>query len=253
MSSIIDNYRAGKSNLQDAIRTLRTNIQFAGFNGKMQTIVITSVMPHEGKSSIALYLGIAMAEMGKETVVVDADCRRPMISNYLKQRPQKGLMDVMSNETDIDSAITATSQPGLYFLDTKTLANPVEVLSSKRFREVMKSLEERFDTIIIDTPPLFSFIEAAVLAQQADGTVLVIRPGQTEIKAAQEVVEQLNKANAKIIGVVLNGVPRNDSGYYYYNSYYYRNGRRKKKKRSTSIWTKLGFKKINFKKTGKRK
>ena len=65
--------------------------------------------------------------------------------------------------------------------------------------------------------------------------------------------EQLNKANAKIIGVVLNGVPRNDSGYYYYNSYYYRNGRRKKKKRSTSIWTKLGFKKINFKKTGKRK
>lgn len=241
MSNIVEQYRTSKSGLQDAIRRLRTNIQFSSVDKPVQSIVVTSVMPHEGKSSVSAYLAIAMAETGKKTLIIDCDCRRPMIASYFKQRPPYGLTEVIAGEVLPEHAVSQTAQENLFFIDTKTLANPVEVLGSKRFADVFAGLKQSFDMIILDTPPLCSFIEAALLAREADGTVLVIRPGATEIAAAKEAVAQLEKAEARLLGVALNGVK--ESGTHYYYSRYYSDGLRKHRKKRLTLFERIGFKK----------
>lgn len=219
--NIIDQYRAERAAYKDSVRTLRTNIQFADIDNGVHTIVITSVMPSEGKSLTSITLAISMTEYGKRTLLVDADCRRPTLAGMLKQRPSVGLPQVLAGTVSLLDAIVPTAQEGLFFLDSETLANPVEVLSSKRCSELIAEMRKHFDVIIFDTPPLCSFIEAAVLSSKVDGTVLIVSPGMTDADKAVEAIGQLKKANAKILGVVLNGVP--DS---YISDYYYR---RKKK------------------------
>ena len=115
------------------------------------------------------------------------------------------------------------------------------MLGSKRFADVFARLKQSFDMIILDTPPLCSFIEAALLAREADGTVLVIRPGATEIAAAKEAVAQLEKAEARLLGVALNGVK--ESGTHYYYSRYYSDELRKRRKKRLTLFERIGFKK----------
>lgn len=215
--NIIDQYRAERAAYKDSIRTLRTNIQFADIDNGIHTIVVTSVMPSEGKSLTSATLAISMTEYGKRTLLVDADCRRPSLAGMLKQRPSVGLPQVLAGTVSLLDAIVPTAQEGLFFLDSETLANPVEVLSSKRCSDLIDEMRKHFDMIIFDTPPLCSFIEAAVLSSKVDGTVLIVSPGATDADKAIESVNQLKKANAKILGVVLNGVPDN-----YISDYYYR-------------------------------
>lgn len=215
--NIIEQYRAERAAYKDSIRTLRTNIQFADIDNGIHTIVITSVMPSEGKSLTSATLAISMTEYGKRTLLVDADCRRPSLAGMLKQRPSVGLPQVLAGTVSLLDAIVPTAQEGLFFLDSETLANPVEVLSSKRCSDLIAEMRKHFDIVIFDTPPLCSFIEAAVLSSKVDGTVLIVSPGVTDADKAVEAVNQLKKANAKIIGVALNGVPDN-----YISDYYYR-------------------------------
>ncbi len=215
--NIIEQYRAERAAYKDSIRTLRTNIQFADIDNGIHTIVITSVMPSEGKSLTSATLAISMTEYGKRTLLVDADCRRPSLAGMLKQRPSVGLPQVLAGTVSLLDAIVPTAQEGLFFLDSETLANPVEVLSSKRCSDLIAEMRKHFDIVIFDTPPLCSFIEAAVLSSKVDGTVLIVSPGVTDADKAVEAVNQLKKANAKIIGVALNGVPDN-----YISEYYYR-------------------------------
>lgn len=215
--NIIEQYRAERTAYKDSIRTLRTNIQFADIDNGIHTIVVTSVMPSEGKSLTSATLAISMTEYGKRTLLVDADCRRPSLAGMLKQRPSVGLPQVLAGSVSLLDAIVPTAQEGLFFLDSETLANPVEVLSSKRCSDLIAEMRKHFDIVIFDTPPLCSFIEAAVLSSKVDGTVLIVSPGATDAEKAVEAVSQLKKANAKILGVVLNGVPDN-----YISDYYYR-------------------------------
>lgn len=215
--NIIEQYRAERTAYKDSIRTLRTNIQFADIDNGIHTIVITSVMPSEGKSLTSATLAISMTEYGKRTLLVDADCRRPSLAGMLKQRPSVGLPQVLAGSVSLLDAIVPTAQEGLFFLDSETLANPVEVLSSRRCTDLIAEMRKHFDIVIFDTPPLCSFIEAAVLSSKVDGTVLIVSPGATDADKAVEAVDQLKKANAKILGVVLNGVPDN-----YISDYYYR-------------------------------
>ncbi len=232
MPDILNDYKNAGTVLQDAVKTLRTNIRFSSVDDPVKTIVMTSVLPHEGKSTLSIFLGIAMAEIGQKTLLIECDCRKPMLRNYFSIRPQYGLMDVLRREVTADKAVVHTPQAGLDVLSSTVLANPVEILGSERMQTMISEFKKVYDVIILDTPPLGSFIEAAVLASKADGTVLVINQGTTQMERAKAVLSQLEKAKAHVLGVVLNNVEMSSSDYYY-SDYYYRDGRKKKRKHKT--------------------
>ncbi len=204
--------------MRDAIKTLRTNISFSSMDKEIKTIVITSVTPHEGKSTLAVFLGLAMAESLQHTLLVECDLRRPMLQNYLKLRPQYSLVDVLSKRVGDDLAVMPTKVKYLDLLSAVVLANPVEILGSVRFQTLIDELKTKYDVIIFDTPPLGTFIEPAILASKSDGTVIVLQSGATDAAEAQAVVAQLEKAKARILGVVLNGVEASGGDYYYYSN-----------------------------------
>ncbi len=231
IESVIEQYKNSGTTLRDSIKTLRTNIAFSCMDEEVKTIVVTSVRPSEGKSTVSIFLGMAMAESGKKTIIVDCDFRRPMISNYTKIRTSSGLVDVLKKRITLQEAAVETGVNNLHILPTVMLPNPVEVIGSRRFENMIRELRSEYDIVIIDTPPLGSFIEAAIIASKADGTVLVLKSGFTDSSAAAEVVEQLKKAKARILGAVLNNVELS-SEEYYYSDYYYRDGKRRKKSSS---------------------
>ncbi len=216
--------------IQNAIQTLRTNIQFAGIDHAYKSIAVTSAVPSEGKSTVALLLAVSMAEAGKRTLIVDCDCRRPMIGNRLNVRPQYTWLDILAKGMPLSAVAVQTQQPNLFFLDAEPqLPHAVELIASNRFAQLMQDADAAFDVVIYDTPPLGSFIEAAVLASKVDGTLLVISTGKVNVSKEREVLEQLKKVSAHIIGAVLNGVKGNKNSDYYY--YYYNRGEKHKRKR----------------------
>lgn len=213
---------------RDAVKTLRTNIQFASIDKPIKTILITSVVPHDGKSTTALFLGISMAEEGKKTLVVETDYRRPMVARKLGVHAPKGIMAVLAGNATVEEAVEPAGMDNLYFLDAEALVvNPVELINSQKFAQLIEQLREQFDAVIFDTPPLGLFIDAALIAAQVDGTVMIFTPGRSDYRKAQQVLEQLKKANARVLGAVMVGVEKKHSGKYYY---YYRDGKRHKRR-----------------------
>ena len=217
--NIYDIYKS-EPTLQEAVRTLRTNIQFASVDKPIKTISLTSVAPAEGKTSIAIALGISMAEAGKKTLLVEMDCRRPMLGNRLKIRPKYNWTHVIYNDMPISEVAVPTIVKNLFFMDVEMqMTHLVEVISSKKFNYMLSNLSNEYDTIIFDTPPLGVFIEAAVLANRTDGTLLGIKSGMNDTQEELDVIAQLEKANARILGVVLNGVRYSPNKYGYYHYY----------------------------------
>ncbi len=220
---------SGKPGVQEAFRTLRTNIQFSSVDKPIKTIVITSALPAEGKTTVALAFGISMADAGKKTLLLEMDCHRPMLGNGLNLRPKYNWMNVLCENISAAEAAAPTKIKNLYFMDVEPqMAHIAEVIGSNKFSALMNELKKEFDMVIFDTPPLGNFIEAAVLANRADGTVLVIRPGRVDLKRERETITQLKKANARVLGVVLNGVK---AGKYEYYRYYKPERRSKRKKK----------------------
>lgn len=208
---------------RDAFRTLRMNISFSGGDQDVKTLVVTSTVPNEGKTSVSIALGVSMAESMRNTLIIECDCRRPSVGNRLKLRPENNWIDVIYRQAKLEDAIVQTSCPNLYFLDAEPgLVHSVELLSSGRFWEMVEIAKQQFDFVILDTPPLGSFIDAAVLAEHADGAILVVNSGSREVRLLKETTEQLKKANARILGVVLNRINAHTSSYYRYGDYYYR-------------------------------
>lgn len=217
--SIYDLY--GKEPIfQEAFHRLCSNIQFSGVDTPIKTIAITSAAPGEGKTTVAIGLAMAMAEAGKKTLILETDCRRPMLGNRLKLRPRYNWLNALYEDIPISEVVIPTKMKNLYFIDAEPQVTHLsEIFNSNRFGTMLASFEQEFDMIILDTPPLGLFIEAAVLANQAHGTVLVIHSGKVDIKREQGVINQLNKANARILGVVLNGTHVTQAKYEHYNNY----------------------------------
>lgn len=211
-------YSGGSTNgkVHEAIKTLRSNIKFSGIDNPIKTIVITSSIPGEGKSTISHFLAIEMAKAGNKTLIVECDLRRPTQGNLFKVRPKKGLTKYLSGDCTLEEAAAVTTTENLYFLDVDSkVVNPVEMLGSERFKKAMEEMKEKFDIVIFDTLPLTSFIEGALVAANADATIVVVRAGYTPQKAITVSLDQLEKANANIIGTVLNGIEETASGQYY--------------------------------------
>lgn len=206
-----------RSPISEQYRTIRTNMQFSSVDNELNSILITSSGPEEGKSSVAANLAVVYAQQGKRVLLIDADLRKPTVHYTFRLDNLRGLSNVLVGEISIEDAVVHTD---IETLDVMTCGpippNPSELLASRRMETLLKEAQLSYDMVIFDTPPVLAVTDAQILANIVDGTVLVVRSGETEIEAAQKAKEALEPAKAKLLGVVLNGREKKASNYYYY-------------------------------------
>jgi capsular exopolysaccharide synthesis family protein len=205
----------------EAIRAVRTAVLFSSAEDGARSVVITSTGPHEGKTVVSSSLAITLAQAGQRTIVIDADMRRPRMHEALGRPQEPGLSNVLVGDAPLDDALRPTSIPNLTFLAAGHIPpNPVELLVSPKYAELVAELKRRFDWVVIDAPPVMPVTDAAVVANNAGGVIFVVGSEMTPRQNAAAAVEQLRGANAKFIGAVLNRVNIQRHSYYY--SPYYR-------------------------------
>jgi|GEM_PF-92006 len=204
-----------KSPFAEAYRTLRTNIQLSSFDKKIQSIVITSSMPEEGKSVTAANLAVVMAESGAKTIIIDCDQRKPILHRVFFVSNQLGISDLLVGNAKLAGAIKNTDIENLSILTSGTRPpNPAELLASSKMKNFIEALKEKFEYIIIDTPPVIAVTDAQILASLSDGCLLVVASSQVEREAVVKTKLLLEKVNANILGVVLNKSEAEKKGYY---------------------------------------
>lgn len=210
-----------KSN--EAYKTLRTNISFSGDD--IRVIALTSSVPNEGKSVVAFNLANSLAEDGKKVLYIDADIRKSVtVVRYGVDVETKGLAHYLSGQAKLEQVIYETNIDNLSVIFTgQTAPNPSELLGNDRFKKMLEQEREEFDYIIIDCPPLGSVIDAAIVAKECDGAIIVIETDNVSYKIVQRVKKQLDQSGCRILGAVLNKVEMGGKGYYgkgYYGNYY---------------------------------
>lgn len=214
--------------VQNAAKTLLANVRFASVDKPVKSIVLTSSVPNEGKSTVAYHLAQAMASGGNRTLIVECDMRRRSLADMMGVRARYGIYAVLSGQVELADAVVATQHANLSFLDCEPhIPNPADLLASKRFLNLMDTLAAEYDYIVFDTPPIGTFVDAAVIASIADATALVVRERFAKRADAASAYEQLKKADANVIGVVMNMVEAESSEYYY--AYYNKDGKRVRK------------------------
>ena len=204
----------------EAFRHLRTNLQFVDVDQPVKAIVVTSSLPDEGKSTTAVNLAIAFAEMGHRVVLIEADLRRPRVADYLGVEGAIGLSNVLAGQVSVDDVLQPWGQYNLQVLPSGFVPpNPSELLGSRNMAALLVHLRTEFDVILIDTPPLLPVTDAAVVATHADGAVLVTRSGKIAQARVRSALASLRAVDARVLGCVLNR-QRIKGEEYSYNTYY---------------------------------
>lgn len=207
----------------EAFRTLRTNLQFVDAAQHPRIIVVTSSIASEGKSSTSANLGLALAESGASVCVIEGDLRRPNLLDYMGLEGSVGLTDVLIGRYDLVDVIQPFGRLSLSILGAgPTPPNPSELLGSTAMRDVLAELRRSYDYVIIDAPPLLPVTDGAVLSTQADGAILVVGSGVVTKDQLDHAMDSLETVNGKLLGLVLNRVPRERSGGYYDYRYEYK-------------------------------
>jgi len=211
------------SDIAEAYRTLRTAIFFGMPDKKVKTILLTSPQPGDGKSTSISNLAIAMAQAGQRTLLIDCDLRKPVQHKTFNASNDIGISNVVTRGVPVDSAIQQTEVEGLSILPCGSMPpNPAEILNSQPFADVLERLEQKFDIILIDSPPVLPVTDARILGAIADMTILVLRAEKSTRKGTQHAADCLLNVGAKLFGSVVNDVPRKRGGYgYYYGGYQY--------------------------------
>ena len=205
-----------KSISAEAYKTLRTNIQYSSFDKEIKTILVTSTIPGEGKSTIAGNLALSFAQQDKKVLVIDCDLRKPALHKMFKLSNFKGLSDVIVGNSDLEKAMYNYRDNFDILTSGKIPPNPSEILASNAMTMLLEKLKTMYDIIIIDSAPLQAVTDAQIISNKVDVTLLVIRAGLTKREAILQAKELLNQVNAKILGVVLNGAENNSEKHYYY-------------------------------------
>lgn len=207
---------------KEAYKTLRTNIEFAGEDVKV--ISVTSCMPNEGKSSVTMNLALSLAEAGNGVLFVDADMRKSILAGRYKiKNAKRGLSHFLSGQCSMEEVISVTNVEKFHMVIAGPVPpNPSELLQSKRFKNFIEEMKKIYDYIIIDCPPLGSVVDGLIAGKISDGVVLVVASEQISYKFAQKIKKQLEAAECRILGVILNKVNLRNQGYYgkYYGKYY---------------------------------
>lgn len=201
----------------EAFRRLQTPLLLGLLKEKAKAILVTSPVSGEGKSLVVSNLALTMAQAGKKVLIVDADCHAPeQHRNFKKGRHMKGLSLLLSGQMSLEEAIESTDTPNLDILTCgPDLGNAAEMLVGERARTVIAALVERYDRVLIDSPPLLSFTDAQVLAAQCDGVLLVLRADTSTRQDSVQACGELVAVNANVLGVVVNAAPRRDYRYRY--------------------------------------
>lgn len=190
--------------ISESFKSLRTNIQFCGNN--LKCIALTSCMPNEGKSIVSVELALSFADIGKKVLLIDADMRKSIMHTRYNFQPLcDGLSQYLTGQADIRDIICETQNDNLFIIPCGLFPpNPVELLAGENFKNLISTLREQYDYIIIDTPPLGAVIDAAVISTVCDGVALVIALDKVSRKIALDVKNQLERSNCKILGVIAN-------------------------------------------------
>lgn len=221
-------YTADRSVLQNAAKTLLANIRFASVDDPIRSIVVTSSVPNEGKTTVSTSLGEAIASSGKRCLMVECDMRKRSLAHALGVRSTSGVYAVLTDQVPLAEAVVETHVPNLYFLDAEpSIPNPADIISSKRFGRLVGTFEESYDYVVLDSPPVGTFVDAAILSSMADATLFVLRENFAKRAEIENAFDQLRKADANVIGTVLNYCQDDarSSSYYYYD-YYNKDGRK---------------------------
>lgn len=206
----------------EAFKALRTNLLFCGEDKKV--ILFTSCTPDEGKSTVVMYLAMALAEAGKKVLMIDADLRKSvMMGKYAISQTIRGLSHLLSGQAELEEVICRTDRPGMEVIFAGPIApNPAELLGDKTFKKLLSYGRENYDYVLIDSSPLGSVIDSAIIAEVCDGSIIVIETEVISYRFVQEIKAQLEKSNCPILGTVLNKVDARANRYYsrYYGRKY---------------------------------
>ncbi len=221
-----------KATVSEDFRTLRTNLQFLGVDKPLRYIVVTSSSPNEGKTTVAANLAVVLAQAGKKTILMACDFRHPYLHRLFGQKRKPGITDVLLLGCPLEQAIyqveTGKREEGALPLDIlfagTTPPSPIDFITSETFLSFVRQLSGAYEYVVIDTPPVLVANDAAVLAAELDGAILVARMGQSDSNAIAETYKIFHMAQARLLGIVANGVQaRRRYGYYRYKyRYYYR-------------------------------
>lgn len=216
---------------EEAIKTLRTNIQYIGKD--IKSILFTSCFPNEGKSDITMQLAKELGNLNKKVIFVDTDIRKSaLLSRYQIQKKTQGLSQFLSGQVNAGRIIYNTNFPNVDIILSGPVApNPSELLEEKVFGSLIEALKTKYDYILIDTPPVRSVTDAAVVARQCDGVVFVVECEAVSYRVAQKAKEQMEKTGCKLLGVVLNKVDTKKDKYYNKYGYYYSSKNKGQKKK----------------------
>ena len=212
--------RQPRSPVSEAFRSLRTNLEFAAVQKPIRTLLVTSPGPSEGKTTIAANLAVIFSQAEKRVALMDADMRRPRVHRLLGMSNREGLSNLFLNQTRAFSVGRGREDlPHLLVITSGSLPpNPAELLGSEKMNHILEELRGPLDMVIIDTPPSL-VADAQVLSAKVDAVLIVIQPGTTHAEAAKASLDMFKRAGARVVGVVLNRIPRNRS--YYYGGYKY--------------------------------
>lgn len=204
----------------EQFRNIRTNIDFAMLDTDLSSLLVTSSVPSEGKSTIASNLAYVLSQTNKNVLIVDADLRKPTVHKTYRLNNQSGLTTLLSQPNlKFNQIVQRSNDLGLYLLPSGPIPpNPSELLSSGRMQSLMKELNENFDVVIYDTPPVNTVTDPLILANRVDGVVIVARQGYVKREQIRKSIDSLRKLDSNILGYVLNSVPlAKDHTYYEYS------------------------------------
>ena len=201
-------------NYKESIKTLRTNIQFCG--SSIRAIMFTSSLPDEGKSDVSFALAESLAQIGKKTVLIDADIRKSvLVARYQLKCEVAGLSQYLSGQKTLEDVVYQTNEENLSVIFAGPYSpNPAELLEEELCGRMFEALRSYYDYIIVDTPPMANLIDGAIVASHCDGAVLVIESGAISYRLEQRVTSQLEKSGCRILGSVLNKVDVHTKSYY---------------------------------------
>ena len=224
-STFLNEQKNTSHSVVEAFKTLRTNFLFCG--DEYKTVLITSCVKHEGKSTVSIELAKSLAVAEKKVLLIDADLRKSLYASmYTTNNNSKdivGLSEYLSGQTQYENILYSTQYENLDLIFAGAVPpNPVELLSSKKFEALVRESREKYDYVIIDAAPLGAVIDAAAIGAFCDGAIMVIAANEIHCRHAQDVKAQLEKSNCKVLGAILNRVPLKSGSYYssYYKKYY---------------------------------
>lgn len=212
-------YTDPKSINAEQFRALRTNIEFAQLDKELKSLLVSSSIPAEGKSTVSSNLAYVMAQTEKKILIVDADLRKPTVHRTFKLSNEKGLTTLLANsQLKFNQVVQHSKELNLYFLPSGPIPpNPSEMLGSAKMSSLMNELSQYFDLVIYDAPPITAVADPQILATKVDGVLLVTRYGYTKKEEVKQAKKTLDNVNANLLGFVMNAQPVSDSsGYYAY-------------------------------------